>query len=109
MSVNRRLADALESAGAHRRGDLLRLAVWRLDGGGDASPQLLGDAARLVDLASSPVLAERLARAAEDAGGGVPARFAIARALVGQGRLGEAEAALRALEAEATNDAERVR
>jgi DNA-binding CsgD family transcriptional regulator len=108
IAVNRRLADALESDGAHRRGDLLRLAMWRLEGGGEASSQLLVDAARLADLASSPVLAERLARAAEDAGGGFPARFAVARALVAQGRLGDAEAALRVLAADATNEAERV-
>jgi len=111
MTVNRRLADALESDGAGRRGDLLRLATWRLEGGllergGEASPQLFLEAARLAELAASPVLAERLARAAEELGGGFLARFAIARALVAQGRLDEAEGALRNLEAEAPDDAQ---
>jgi hypothetical protein len=103
----RRLADAVEASGARRRGDLLRLASWRLESGGSLAPEALVRAAGHAELAFAPALAERFARAAEEAGGGLAARYARARAVAAQGRLGEAELILAALGSEAVTDAER--
>jgi DNA-binding CsgD family transcriptional regulator len=103
----RRLASALEASGAHRRGDLLRLATWLLEGGEDIAPEMLLSAARAAQLAFAPALAERFARMAEAAGGGFEAGLIVARAAAEQGRFGEAEDALQALEVSARDDAER--
>jgi DNA-binding CsgD family transcriptional regulator len=102
-----KLADALEAAGARRNGDLLRLATWRLESGGAVASDLFVAAAEQAEFSFAPALAERLARAAEAAGGGVPARFAAARAIVAQGRFEQAERELAVLAVEATTDAER--
>ena len=107
-AVERRLADALEATGLRRRGDLLRFAVWRLESGGDAPPQLLVRAANLSEWLLQPVLAERLARAAVAMGGGVPAERALARALIGQDRFVEADSILSLLAGRASTDDERV-
>jgi DNA-binding NarL/FixJ family response regulator/tetratricopeptide (TPR) repeat protein len=103
--LERRLADTLEATGARRSGDLLRLASWRLEGGGAASSELFVSAARRAELSFAPALAERLARTAVDLGGGLEARYVLARALASQGRVGEAEERLAALEREAATDA----
>jgi DNA-binding NarL/FixJ family response regulator len=106
-AIQRRLADALEATGAHRRADLLRLASWRLASGGGASPELLVAGARQAQAGLDAVLSERLARAALNAGGGFAARHALARAVARQGRFDEAEALFERLEGEAPADAER--
>jgi DNA-binding CsgD family transcriptional regulator len=105
--VRARLADAMEATGTRRRGDLLRLAAWRLESGGSLSAERLLAAARSSELAFAPQLAERFARAAEASNGGFAARHAVARAVAAQGRLSEAEQALARLEADAANDDER--
>src|SRR5512132_1363227 len=106
-TLQRRLADALESTEMHRSADLLRYAIWRLDSGGTAPVDVLLQAALLAQGALDSVLAERLARAAVDAGGGVLAERAVARALLGQERFAEAEAILLPLAAAARTDEER--
>jgi len=106
-AIQGRLADLLESTGARRRGDLLRLAEWRLASGGDVAPTLLLRAATEAELAFAPALAERFAQAAEERGGGFDARYAHARALASQGRFEAAEEMLRGLEVQSTSDAER--
>jgi Tetratrico peptide repeat len=95
-AVCRQLADTLASMGMRRREDLLRLATWRLDGGDPTRPNLLAEAARRAASADS-VVAERLARAAVQAGGGFDAGLALGRALYGQRRFQEAERVLAGL------------
>jgi DNA-binding CsgD family transcriptional regulator len=93
-AIQRELADAVEARGARRRGDLARLALWRLEsGGGDDA--LFERAAEHALAARDNVAAERFARAA---GEGFNARLTLGRALAGEGRAEEAEALLGALE-----------
>jgi DNA-binding CsgD family transcriptional regulator len=104
--IARSLADAVDGAGARRREDLLRVATWRLDGGG-------GEPARLLAAAATARwrydfrLAERLARAAVDAGAGFAAALLAAQLAALQGRSADAEAQLAKLAAAAGTDAER--
>jgi hypothetical protein len=63
------LAAGLEATGARRREDLMRIATWRLDGGSPISVDLLAAAAEQAWAARDVTLAERLRRAAVDAGG----------------------------------------
>jgi DNA-binding CsgD family transcriptional regulator len=58
------LADSLERQGAASRHDSIRLALWRLDGGGTTAPGLLLTAARHAHFAFDGATAERLSRAA---------------------------------------------
>jgi len=85
-TIHRQLADGLETAGVRRSDDLLRLVTARLEAGQGGTPQLLVAGARRALGSFNPVLGERLARAAADAGGGIPAQLALAQALFGQGR-----------------------
>ena len=70
MSLLRRRAlllehvERIEAAGARRRDDALRLAVWRLDATGTADVALLLRAALLAKYGHDMTLVERLARAA---------------------------------------------
>jgi len=100
-----RLAGALEACGARRRGDALRLAVWRLEAGDHRDGALLERGSGLALAAFDAALAERLARAA---GEGFGARLARARALAAAGRAEQAHELLAALEAVAADDAQRV-
>ncbi len=61
--LQRLLADALETAGGKRRGDVLRLATWRVESGSAADAGLLMRAARRARQVFDPGLAARLARA----------------------------------------------
>jgi DNA-binding CsgD family transcriptional regulator len=76
------LADLLEQAGARRRDDLLRLAVWRLDSGNAQDPALLLGAGGQAFGRFDVPLAARLARAALDAGGGFDAAELLATMLM---------------------------
>lgn len=69
QSHQRALAAGLEATGARRREDLMRIATWRLDGGSPISLDLLAAAAEQAWAARDVTLAERLCRAAVDAGG----------------------------------------
>jgi hypothetical protein len=71
--ISAMLASAIESTGARRREDLLRLGRWQLDSGGTGEPVLLGRAARRASDMFDMDLSARLAQAALDLGGGVDA------------------------------------
>jgi DNA-binding CsgD family transcriptional regulator len=90
-TAQRRLADAVQAAGAHRREDRLRVALWRLESGGELDTDALLEAAEQANAAFDHVLAERLAWAAQP-GGGAAAELVLARALWLQGKGSEAEA-----------------
>jgi DNA-binding CsgD family transcriptional regulator len=106
-AIHARLADAVEAHGGRRGGDLLRVAVWRLEGGATGNAALFERAAVQALGALDPVLAERLARAAVHAGGDFGARLTLARAMAGGGRAPDAERLLADLAAEAGDDSER--
>jgi DNA-binding CsgD family transcriptional regulator len=106
-AIRARLADAVEAHGARRAGDRLRIAVWRLEAGAGGDAALFADAAEQALAARDRALAERLARAAVQAGGGFEARLALARAVAAVGRGAEAHALFAGLAAEARDDRER--
>jgi DNA-binding CsgD family transcriptional regulator len=88
------LADLVEKAGAHRRDDLLRVAVWRLDSGTAQDGTLLMEAAGQAFARFDLDLAERLAAAAHDAGAGYDAAELLSTALLFSDRPEAAAAAL---------------
>ncbi|GAA0444283.1 LuxR family transcriptional regulator [Acrocarpospora corrugata] len=96
-AVLRRLAAMIEATGGRRREDVLRIAVWRLDGGAPGDPALLARAAEQARSVRDLALAERLARAAIEAGGGVAVRLSLATILSYQDRYAEAEEVFRQL------------
>ena len=108
-TLKARLAEMLQEAGARRRGDILRLASWRLESGGLAESDLFLAAAHRAMALFHHDLAERLARAVFDADRSVPAGFALAEALSGQGRDDAAEDLLGELERASMSEAERTR
>jgi DNA-binding CsgD family transcriptional regulator/tetratricopeptide (TPR) repeat protein len=93
-SIRRSLVEALERFQAGRREDLLRLATWRLEAGMAGEPHLMLRGARRAIAAFDFRLAERLARAALDGGGGRHALLTLSEALVGQGQFEDAETLL---------------
>ena len=95
-ALHRTLADLLEGTGARRREDGLRLAVWRLEGGGAIAAERLVAAATAAREAGDIDLAERLAGAGVDAGGGFAASFELGQC---RQRNGEHAAALDILDA----------
>ena len=114
----RRLADALEvdqdtsrdsaevdHAPTAASGALLRIASWRLEAGGEVRPDTLTAAASLANRVFDHELAERLARAAIERGGGVAASMELARGLAGQNRYAEAEEVLAENEEAVLDDA----
>src|SRR5579872_6675251 len=108
-AVYRQLTSAVEAVGALRPGDGLRVATWRLEAGVSGStPGQLMSAARLAMDIFDFGLAERLARAAAAAGGGVEAERMVGLALIGHGRPDDAELVLGSLTPDAGTDQERV-
>ena len=107
-AIYRRLADALARTGVRRGDDLLRLASWRLAAGDRSDPDGLVVASTRAAGLFDFELAERLARAAVDAGGGWTARYAVIEPLRGRGRFADAEALLASLSTEAETDEQRV-
>lgn len=103
------LADALAAADAARPGDDLRRAVLALDDGRRPDPVLLLGAARQASGLSDFGLAERLLRAAVDAGGGFDAHVALAALLVYRLRADEADAVLATAAEEAADPDETTR
>jgi ATP/maltotriose-dependent transcriptional regulator MalT len=97
------LADALEARGAHRREDVLRVAVWRLDAGGGGRPELLVAAARQAHTAHDISLGVRLSEAAVAAGAGDDATHILGVGLDDLGEHERAEEVLRAGEENATD------
>ena len=106
MTINRLLADAMEHPTAPPE-DVLRVAVWRLEGGGEARSDLMLEAARRAHFAHDSTLAEQLARAASTAGGGVEADVLLGEILAELGRHAEAEALLAAAAPRARSDRDR--
>lgn len=105
-AIARMLAEAIEATGARRREDTLRVASWRLTGGGGRPEVLLAGATEARWLYDFP-LAERLAHAAIDAGAGFDAALLAAQLALLQGRAEEADRALVHLAGTARDDVER--
>jgi DNA-binding CsgD family transcriptional regulator len=105
-AVNRELADHTEEWGARRREDTLRVAAWRLDGGGPADPALMVRAARQARFLFDFPLAERLARVAAE-GDDPEAGQVLAEVLAQQGKLADAEAFMATLEPRVSDDQHR--
>ena len=103
----RALADILERRGATSRDDIIRLALWRLDGGGVPTPELLLVAARQAHFAFDGTTAERLARAAWATGPGFEAAQVLADVLFGRGEFVEREELLAEVAASAASDEQR--
>ena len=106
-TVHRTLAEAVGSADGLRSEDVVRIAVWHLDAGTPPEPGLLVTAAGWALAALDYQLAERLCRAAGNAGIRWQAKWLLAQALVGQGKAGPAEDLLVGQSALARTDAER--
>ena len=104
--LSRTLAEVIEATGARRAEDPLRLATWRLDAGGADSDGLLAAAAVARRRYDFP-FAERLVRAAVQAGAGFPAAVEAAQLAGFSGRTPQAERELEALAGRAVGDAER--
>ncbi len=106
--ICRMLADAVEKSGELSAEEALRVAVWRLESGDSGHTELLMRAAHQAAFAFDFRLARRLARAAWDAGAGQDAGGLLGAMLDTLGEHEEAEDVLRAVEAEARTDEERV-
>ena len=105
-AIAQSLAEAVEARRGQRHDDMLRVATWRvLAGGGD--PDTLMEGATMARWRHDFPLAERLARAAVDAGAGFASALLAAQVTGLQGRREEAEGELAALAAEAANDTQR--
>ncbi|MEQ4302587.1 LuxR C-terminal-related transcriptional regulator [Plantactinospora sp. B6F1] len=105
---SRRLADAIDGTGARRSEDVMRTAIWRLDGGGTVHPQRMLQAAEQAALIREYALAERLAWHAYDNGAGVAAGLTEVRAMLCLGRIDEALLRCADLAGKATNATERL-
>jgi DNA-binding CsgD family transcriptional regulator len=106
QAIARSLAEAVERTGPKRDEDILRVATWRLLAGGGQADVLL-EGATIARWRYDFPLAERLARAALDAGAGFDAALLAARVASLQGRRDEAEAELAALADEVVDDSRR--
>jgi DNA-binding CsgD family transcriptional regulator/tetratricopeptide (TPR) repeat protein len=105
-AIARALADSVKSTGALRRDDLLRIASWRLTGGG-AEPDLMYRAAVQARWRYDFTLAEQLARAAVDEGAGFQAAVLAAQLASLQGRSELADVELGELAGQARTATER--
>jgi DNA-binding CsgD family transcriptional regulator len=97
-SACRRLAAAVQDAGARRRDDILRVAAWCLEAGTPGGADVLLGAARTAATLFDYPLVERLAGAAVNAGAGSDAQMLLADAMAWQGRPADAAAVLDAVE-----------
>ena len=93
-SLLRRLADAYEDQGHLSADDRLRVVSWRLQGGGETTPEDLIEAAALANQRFAPDEAERLGRAALDRGGDARAALEVAAALLARNAFDDAEEVL---------------
>ena len=89
----RNLAAAVESSGARRRHDVLRVVSWRREAGDPVGAGALAEAARRC-VALDPAQAEQLARLAIEAGAGTPAVITLAQQLMFSRRAEEVAALL---------------
>jgi DNA-binding CsgD family transcriptional regulator len=107
--ISHELAEAITGTVDRQPSDTLRLALWLVSAGEPADPSLLSEAARTANTFSDHELAERLARASVDGGGGFGAKLELGRALLGQGRMEETESVLTPLLGTESSDADRER
>ena len=108
LGYARRLADALEATGLRRAEDLLRWAVWRLDGGGRPDPARMAAAARYAaTVRAAADLRERLAAAAFEYRREVGDGLLLYEAMVDAGRLPAAHALLDSLDGLDASDGDR--
>ncbi len=101
------LAEAAGSVGGLPSEEVVRIAVWHLEGGTLPEPALLVAAAGWALTALDYQLAEQLCRATGEAGNNWLAERLLAQALVGQGKAGPAEDLLAGQFARAGTEAER--
>lgn len=104
--IARALADVVTAGGMARPEDKLRVATWRLTGGG-GDARLMLDAAVIARWRYDLALAERLAGAAAQAGAGFAAELLLAQLAALQGRTDDSERMLCALAATAETDSQR--
>lgn len=107
--IYRMLAAALSATPSRRATDRQRIATWRLAAGLPMEPEMLVAAASRALESKDYQLAERLARAAVERGGGFTAHHRLARALVGLARCQEAETILSDLASDGLDEDERTR
>ncbi|HEY1827267.1 MAG TPA: helix-turn-helix transcriptional regulator, partial [Acidimicrobiales bacterium] len=103
--LSRLLADALEERGELHGADILRVAVWRLDGGG-GSADAIAAAARRAFRSEDYELAERLGRAGWERWQRTDAAFVLGEVLDLLGRADEADEILAAASEVVTSDNE---
>ncbi|MFC5753969.1 AAA family ATPase [Actinomadura rugatobispora] len=101
------LARTLEGTGMRRHGDLLRVALWHLDAGAPAGPDLLLAACGQAFMLHDMDLALRCGRSALAAGVDAAATVRIAPVLLLAGRHDEVEAQLSRVAAEPMDEATR--
>ncbi|NMO89334.1 LuxR C-terminal-related transcriptional regulator [Actinomycetospora sp. TBRC 11914] len=101
------LSEALGATGGRRSGDELRRAVLALGGDGAPDPDMLLKAASQAASLADVELAERLFRAARDAGAGFAAHIGLAQIMTWLMRPDEAEAELAAASAATVDDDQR--
>lgn len=102
------LAAAAQDAGMVEPTDVVRVAVWQLEAGVAAPPDLLTSAAQQAWVANDLELAQRLARAARSAGAGFDAGLVLAEVALVSGREVDALEQFDRLSAEVSNDEQRV-
>ena len=105
--VRGELVDAFRRRGLRRRGDIMRQAVFQLEGDGEADADLLAVAAAQANSVMCWDVAERLARTAVLQDPGTYARVSLGSALYGLGRVVEADEVLTGAAAVARTDEER--
>jgi DNA-binding CsgD family transcriptional regulator len=102
----RSLAEVTEAAGPLRARDVLRVAIWSLDGGG-GSPAVTLQAAKMAYRDEDYALAIRLAESAWNRWGLLEAAILLAESIDVHGRLADVERVLRAALPLADNDIDR--
>jgi DNA-binding CsgD family transcriptional regulator len=107
-NVLRSLADALESSDSKRAGDVLRLAIWRLESGSRAEPELLLSAARQAMAVNDTELTCRICEASWLAAPSLAVGGIYAYALCDVGRFDDADRVLTLTAELARSDEDRV-
>ncbi|HEX3795236.1 MAG TPA: AAA family ATPase [Acidimicrobiales bacterium] len=107
IRLSRSLADAAESHGEVHSRDTLRVAVWRLDGGGGGRHDTMLTASRTALRTENYALAIRLSRPVWEKSRSVDAAIVLAESLDFLGRCREAEQVLRVATPLATTDRQR--
>jgi len=105
--VQRQLADAVQAHGYRRRADVLKVAIWQVEAGGHAPPELLIEAARQAGFAHDLRTALRLAGAAHELEPSFASGQIMADVLYSLGRADETEAVLAALDSTVADDGQR--